>query len=45
MSGDGRRLKYSMPGMEGWLEYARIGRMAGVCQEWKDGLSMSTMEE
>jgi hypothetical protein len=26
--------------MEGWLEYAWNGRMAGECQEWKDGWSM-----
>jgi hypothetical protein len=43
MSGDGRRLKYRMPGIEGWLEYARYGRIAGVFQEWKDGWSMRGM--
>ncbi len=29
--------------MEGWLEYASNGRMAGVCQEWKDNWSMPGM--
>ncbi len=28
------RLKYSMPGMEGWLKYRNV-RIEGVCHELK----------